>query len=366
MRGTEYSKRFLSERGKIILSILAISLGVFLISGIYAIGIADNEDPTAGFNIHVSVGRHDHANLEAQYDHYCKLTPPIVATCLLFVKNPSGQTILSEVEYIITREQYLQLPFRDRPNWHNHAVELTAERGEPRCISLPEGLECGALVSILKQTYGKVVNLWDVSDSLPSYPPYNFLVDSPYALEQDLNHNLHNEWKVGGKSTSSAGILLPIPGNGDGNGDGECKVSIDDPFEISYGSKESGDIIQINGLSNLGTEVIDYFTGNVEFKEGKISGRGKIRVHWKTTDGQEFNLYVSRFKARKLLNHDCERVSWSNSGSGGIRDNKGNSKLVEFNMDITYNLITEKIDAIAFAGDNVVFEFKDMIDIKFG
>lgn len=204
----EDSKNGLTNVRKIFYSLLVISIAAFLISGIYAVDLSqDADDPTAGFNIHVSVGRHDHANLDAQFDHYCKLTPPIVATCLLFSEGESGDQILSEVEYIITRDQYLQLPLRERPNWHDHAVELTPERGMPQCVSLPEGLECGALVSILRQTYGKVVVLWDPSDPTPNYPPYTFLVDSPFALEQDLNHELHKIWKVGDESTSSAHIL---------------------------------------------------------------------------------------------------------------------------------------------------------------
>ena len=93
---------------------------------------------------------------------------------------------------------------RQRQNWHDHAVELTPERGMPQCISLPEGLDCGTLVNILHNTYGKVVTLWDPADPLPNYPPYVFWVDSPFALHQDLNHDLEKEWEVGNESVSSA------------------------------------------------------------------------------------------------------------------------------------------------------------------
>ena len=47
---------------------------------------------------------------------------------------------LSQIEFIITEEHYKQLPERERPNWHNRAVELTPERGNPSCVELPEGL----------------------------------------------------------------------------------------------------------------------------------------------------------------------------------------------------------------------------------
>ena len=147
-------------------------------------------------------------------DHFCKLTPPIVATCLLFAKEnmatPRGQANgpqLAQIEYIITRDQYLELPLRERQNWHDHAVELTPERGMPQCLSLPEGLDCGTLVNILHKTYGKVVTLWDPADHLPNYPPYVFWVDSPYALQQDLNHDLETQWEVGDEDSSSADKL---------------------------------------------------------------------------------------------------------------------------------------------------------------
>jgi len=235
MKGKRNSKG-LSNGSRLILSAIVTAVAAFSILGLTIVQSGNgNGDPTQGFNIHVSVGRHDSANLEAQMDHFCKLTPPIVATCLLFAKEnmatPQGQPNgpqLAQIEYIITRDQYLQLPLRERQNWHDHAVELTPERGEPQCISLPEGLDCGTLVNILHNTYGKVVTLWDPVDQLPNYPPYVFWVDSPFALEQDLNHDLEKIWEVGDEDTSSADILPncgfeqagPCGGQGN-NGGGE-------------------------------------------------------------------------------------------------------------------------------------------------
>jgi len=174
---------------------------------------ASTDDPTQGYNIHVAVGRHDSANLEAHMDHYCKLDTRIVAVCLLYAKdnnvNQHTGPQLSQVEFIITDEQYEQLPLRERANWHNHAVELTAERGNPSCISLPEGLTCENLVAILKGTYGKVITVWDPSDAVPNYPPYAFLVDSPFALGQDTNDHLHEDWPVGTDPDSSSKDDLP-------------------------------------------------------------------------------------------------------------------------------------------------------------
>jgi hypothetical protein len=77
-------------------------------------------------------------------DHYCKLDSRIVAVCQLYAHDnnvmPGTGPQLSQIEFIITEEQYKQLPDRERPNWHNHAVKLTPERGNSSCVELPEGL----------------------------------------------------------------------------------------------------------------------------------------------------------------------------------------------------------------------------------
>jgi hypothetical protein len=164
--------------------------------------------PTSGYDIHVTVNRHDSMNIDAPMDHYCKLSDKIVAVCQLYFSDPEsgGTPILSQIEYIISKDQYLQLPERERASWHNHAVELTPERGMPSCVSLPPGLTCEQLVSTLVTTYGKVITIWDPADETPSYPPYVFAVDSPFTLGQDLNNNLAKDWPTGCGSNSSAGI----------------------------------------------------------------------------------------------------------------------------------------------------------------
>jgi hypothetical protein len=207
--------RNVATRNKILLSI-AVAAGVasiaFAANGFQS-SVAEEtmtamaSDPTQGYNIHVSVGRHDSAHLNAQMDHYCKLDERIVAVCQLYATTNNvkgGGPQLSQIEFIITDDDYLKLPLRERPNWHNHAVELTPQRGNPSCVELPPGLKCSALVDVLQHTYGKVITVWDPSDGLPNYPPYAFLVDSPFALSQDLNNQLEKEWPVGNKHDGSA------------------------------------------------------------------------------------------------------------------------------------------------------------------
>lgn len=210
--------RITSATKKIMLSVAAAAIAATVVLGTNAFPLTEatssrsgtHDNPTEGYDIHVTVGRHDSAHLDAQMDHFCKLDDRIVAVCQLYATTNNvkgGGHQLSQIEFIITDKQYLQLPLRERPNWHNHAVELTPERGSPTCVELPDGLECSALVGILQKTYGKVITIWDPADGLPRYPPYAFLVDSPFALDQDLNDNLHEEWPVGKDKTGSSDIL---------------------------------------------------------------------------------------------------------------------------------------------------------------
>ena len=52
-----------------------------------------------------------------------------------------------------------------------------------------------------------MITIWDPADPVPNYPPYAFLVDSPFALGQDLNGNLHKEWATSCGDDSSSPSL---------------------------------------------------------------------------------------------------------------------------------------------------------------
>lgn len=189
-----------TDRRKILLGGMVAAVAAILIGGVTSFQTSlaqnaddDNDSPTDGFNIHATVNKHDSENLDHPMDHYCKLDDKIVAVCLLF-DGDEANSHLAQVEFIISEEQYQQLPEREKYQFHNHAVELTPQRGEPTFVELPEGVDGGELLATLQQTYGKVVTLWDPSDDLPGYPPYVFAVDSPHALGQDENDNLHCEW----------------------------------------------------------------------------------------------------------------------------------------------------------------------------
>jgi hypothetical protein len=222
-----HSKKSIShaDRKKILLGAVAAAIAAAMVGGINSMQLSVGQvnpqvapvgatatvaNPTSGYDIHVTVNRHDSANLNAPIDHYCKLDKRIVAVCQLYARDstamPGSGPQLAQIEFIITKAQYLQLPPRERASWHNHAVELTPERGAPSCVTLPAGLECSKLVSLLQTTYGKVITLWDPADSVPKYPPYVYNVESPYALGQDLNNHLQTQWPTGCGNTSSANL----------------------------------------------------------------------------------------------------------------------------------------------------------------
>jgi hypothetical protein len=150
------------------------------------------QEPIDGYNIHAAINRHDASDLGHKMDHYCKLDQTIVAVCQLYDEGK-----LAQIEFVITEAQYDQLPDKEKQNWHNHAVELTPQRGDPEFVSLPPGVNGTELLATLQTTYGKVITIWEPEEALPESWPYPFMVDSPFALGQDKNDNLQNEWPVG-------------------------------------------------------------------------------------------------------------------------------------------------------------------------
>lgn len=239
-----------------------------------------NMSPTEGYDIHVTVGRHDSMHLDAQMDHYCKLDSRIVAVCQLYAHDnnamPGTGPQLSQIEFIITEDQYKQLPAREKANWHNHAVELTPERGSPSCVDLPEGLTCGALVETLKKTYGKVITIWDPADPVPSYPPYAYLVDSPFALGQDLNDNLHKEWPTScGENASSPSL--------------ECKQFT---LTVKAAGPDGGDLRMFIRIG----------------EDGKIISEGFAPFKFNATEGKAYQVRATNFQ-------DLVFDRWEDNGS---------------------------------------------------
>ena len=201
-----------TKKGRMINGTIAASfIGVFLFLGGLGVSTlqttnAQSEDqentnttesPISGYDIHAKINKHDASDLSHKMDHYCKLSESIVAVCQLY-DGEGADAKLAQIEFIITEDQYDQLPDKEKPSWHNHAVELTPQRGAPEFVDLPPGVNGTELLSTLQTTYGKVITVWEPNEELPQSEPYAFWVDSPFALGQDKNDNLHNEWPAAG------------------------------------------------------------------------------------------------------------------------------------------------------------------------
>jgi hypothetical protein len=218
------NRRLTSERISIVATFAASIIGMFLVIGGLGTGMGmgigvnllqntfaqseeqantstnTTESPLAGYDIHAKINKHDASDLSHKMDHYCKLSESIVAVCQLYDgEGPDAKLV--QIEFIITEDQYDQLPDKEKPSWHNHAVELTPQRGAPEFVDLPPGVNGTELLSTLQTTYGKVITLWEPSEELPQSEPYAFWVDSPFALGQDKNDNLHNEWPSAANET---------------------------------------------------------------------------------------------------------------------------------------------------------------------
>ncbi len=101
---------------KLVLSVAAALLAAVLVMGASSFqslaakpANASLGNPTEGYDIHVTVNKHDSAHLDAHMDHYCKLDPRIVAVCQLYATEnniANDETPqLSQIEFIITDDQ---------------------------------------------------------------------------------------------------------------------------------------------------------------------------------------------------------------------------------------------------------------------
>ena len=136
-----------------------------------------------GFNdLHIHAIRHldvdkshgtsDHL-LQTIVHHHCKVYDDNTAACLLFPYGMTDQDKPYGIEYVITTEQYDELPEEEKQYWHYHKTEF------PRAqATFPEltNEELAELLPILDETYGKVVYFWNYGDTYPIGEPYTLIV----------------------------------------------------------------------------------------------------------------------------------------------------------------------------------------------
>lgn len=136
-----------------------------------------------GFNdLHIHAIRHLDVNqshgtadnlLQTIVHHHCKVYDDNTAACLLFPYGMTDQDKPYGIEYVITTDQYQELPDEEKPLWHYHKTEF------PRALAtFPEltNEELDKVQPVLDETYGKVVYFWNFGDTYPIGDPYVLVV----------------------------------------------------------------------------------------------------------------------------------------------------------------------------------------------
>jgi hypothetical protein len=138
---------------------------------------------TLGFNdLHIHAIRHldveksnghvDHL-LQTIVHHHCKVYDDMTAACLLFPYGMTDQDKPYGIEYVITSDQYQELPDEEKQYWHYHKTEFP--RAQATFPELTDD-ELAELQPILDETYGKVYYFWNYGDKYPMGEPYVLVV----------------------------------------------------------------------------------------------------------------------------------------------------------------------------------------------
>lgn len=127
-----------------------------------------------GFNdLHIEAIRHlephgDDAKLDVIVHHHCKVYDDMTASCLLFPTGMGDQDKPYGMEYIITSDQFAELPEDEKKYWHYHFTELPRAKAAFPDLSAEE---LAPLQPVLDETYGKVFYFWETDDKYPIGEP---------------------------------------------------------------------------------------------------------------------------------------------------------------------------------------------------
>ncbi len=132
-----------------------------------------------GFNdLHIQAVRHIdpkgyNSRLNVIVHHHCKMYDDNTQVCLLFPTGMKDQDKPHGFEYIITTEQFNQLPTEEQELWHYHKTEIPRAKA-----NLPDltAEEAGELLPIINETYGKVFYFWQLGDEFPIGEPSILMV----------------------------------------------------------------------------------------------------------------------------------------------------------------------------------------------
>ncbi len=133
-----------------------------------------NYPAVMGFNdLHIEAIRHlkpngDTSKLQVIVHHHCKVYDDMTAACLLFPTGMADQDKPYGIEYVITAQQYAELPEEEKQYWHYHKTEF------PRAQATFPDMDESTLAKvkpILDETYGKVFYFWQFSEEYPVGEP---------------------------------------------------------------------------------------------------------------------------------------------------------------------------------------------------
>lgn len=127
-----------------------------------------------GFNdLHIEAIRHldpngDDSKLAVIVHHHCKVYDDMTAACFLFPTGMTDQDKPYGMEYIITAEQFKELPDAEKPYWHYHLTELPKAKASFPDLTTEQ---LASLKPVLNETYGKVFYFWNTDDKYPMGEP---------------------------------------------------------------------------------------------------------------------------------------------------------------------------------------------------
>ena len=106
--------------------------------------------------------------LQTVVHHHCKVYDDNTAACLLFPYGMTDQDKPYGIEYVITADQFQELPEDEQNYWHYHRTEFP--RAEAAFPELTDS-ELENVLPILDETYGKVFYFWNYGDAYPMGEP---------------------------------------------------------------------------------------------------------------------------------------------------------------------------------------------------
>ena len=121
--------------------------------------------------------------------HYCTPHHNIMAVCSLFDTDQKNATLIG-IEYMLTPQDYMKLPEREKPYWHYHVTEFAPNRADPHFPMLSAEDEKKVL-KMIADSYGKVILAWNPNDKLPAFPPQVPIVQHPDMVNKSSTPETH-------------------------------------------------------------------------------------------------------------------------------------------------------------------------------